>query len=114
MDERETRSAAGQPEDAELEVLEGEIVRFEDLAPASAREREQLPVHAPVLPAMQAAAMAATGFLAGATAMALVKRWGAARRLLEAPLPERPLERWPVGTTRTYLVSVRLISRSDG
>jgi hypothetical protein len=73
------------------------------------------------IPAMQAAAVAVTGFVAGAFAMAVVKRYGA-RKLAQAvpaaqtlpgvPASMRPVSPWPVGTTRTYLVNVRLIDRS--
>ncbi len=75
------------------------------------------------IPAMQAAAVAATGFVAGAFAMAVAKRYGA-RKLAQSvsaaqTLPSvptstmRPVPHWPVGTSRTYLVNVRLIARPD-
>jgi hypothetical protein len=106
----------GMSEEFEIEVVEGELVEPEGgevgpLAPAPAgavRPGAQVP-----LPARQAAVAAAGGFLAGATLMALAKRL-LARRLSERMLPERSLEPWPAGTTRTYLVHVRLLSRSDG
>ena len=77
------------------------------------------------MPAVQAAAVAATGFVAGAATMALFKRHGA-RRLARAQrdlgaLPDlrdaRDLPRCasdPVatGARSTYLVSVRLIAKS--
>ena len=74
------------------------------------------------IPAMQAAAVAATGFVAGAFAMA----WSSATAPVSSPrrCPPagyggraagsmmRPVPQWPVGTSRTYLVNVRLIARS--
>ena len=73
------------------------------------------------IPAMQAAAVAATGFVAGAFAMAVVKRYGARKLAQAVPAaqtmpgvpraPMRPVSEWPVGTSRTYLVNVRLIAR---
>ena len=91
-----------------VEVLEGEVL---DAVPAHAEVRRLEPAPPAILPAMQAAAMTAGGFFAGALAMALVKRV-AARRLGEvAPaLPDR-FDNWPAGTSRTYLVNVRLVTR---
>jgi hypothetical protein len=116
MDEHEAPLEA---EEAELEVLDGELVVIDERAPQEPAGNELERPWSLALPALQAAAMAATGFLAGATAMALAKRWAAARQIAQGPLaartplPERPFESWPVGATRTYLVSVRLISRSE-
>jgi hypothetical protein len=88
---------------------------------AEVRAVEVVPVGP--IPVIQAAAVAATGFVAGAFAMAVVKRYGA-RKLAQAvpaaqTLPARPagsvlrpVPDWPVGTSRTYLVNVRLIARS--
>jgi hypothetical protein len=70
------------------------------------------------VPAALPAAAALSGFIAGATLMALVKR-AAARRLGQdlaaAPGPAWPdRDRWAVGESRTFVVNVRLISRSGG
>jgi hypothetical protein len=65
------------------------------------------------LPAVQAAAVAATGFVAGAATMALMKRH-AARKLARThgPAFRRGAERLPlVGTGRTFLVNVHVIGR---
>ncbi len=75
------------------------------------------------IPVIQAAAVAATGFVAGAFAMAVVKRYGARKLAQAVPAAQtrpagppvsmmRPVPPWPVGTSRTYLVNVRLIARS--
>jgi hypothetical protein len=100
--------ADGEPEDGE-ETVDGLPVL------AEVRAVEVMP--AGPIPAMQAAAVAATGFVAGAFAMAVVKRYGARKLAHAMPVgPTVPTMRqapdWPVGTTRTYLVNVRLIARS--
>src|SRR5207302_11129061 len=67
----------------------------------------------PPLPAVQAAAVAATGFVAGAATMALVKRH-AARKLArtQGPVLRRAAEGFPrVGGGRTFLVHVHMIGR---
>ncbi len=64
------------------------------------------------LPAVQAAAAAATGFVAGAATIALVKRHGA-RKLIRAQrsVPRRPLDMLPIVGNRTFLVDVHLIAK---
>ena len=60
---------------------------------------------------VQAAALTAGGFFAGALAMALVKGF-VARRVSDLPVVREPAPAWPVGGSRTYIVNVRVISRS--
>jgi hypothetical protein len=64
------------------------------------------------LPAVQAAAAAATGFVAGAATIALVKRHSA-RKLARAQrsAPRRAVDMLPVVGSRTFLVDVHLIGR---
>jgi hypothetical protein len=87
----------------EIEVLDGELV-----APAHAQleapQGERLPGLA-AQPAVQTAMAAATGFVAGAATMALLRRYGQARieRAAAVPAPERPRP----GQARTYVVTVR-------
>jgi hypothetical protein len=64
------------------------------------------------VPVLAAAALAAGGFFAGAVTMAVVRRL-AARAGLEALAADRAVPTWAPGSSRTYLVNVRLISRSD-
>lgn len=89
---------------ADEEVLDG--------VPVLANVRELAEPSLGALPAVQAAAVAAGGFFAGALTMALLKRY-AARRLGEstalAPVPPPPS--WPAGAGGTYLVHVRLVGR---
>ena len=64
---------------------------------------------APVaLPAVQAAAAAATGFVAGAATLALVKR-RSARKL--ARTQRRPVSMLPIVGSRTFLVDVHLVGK---
>lgn len=115
-----------------MEVVSDEPIHAADVDPEAAGEEievlDGLPVLAEVraietapgpIPGLQAAAVASAGFFAGAMAMALVKRY-AARKLAgtlpsipvgPAARPVSPLRDWPVGTSRTYVVNVRLVSR---
>jgi hypothetical protein len=87
------------------EVVDGLPV----LAEAEVMELE--PVEHGALSVVQAAALTAGGFFAGALAMALVKGF-IARRVSELPAVGEPSPGWPVGSSRTYIVNVRVISRS--
>ncbi|MEO8967828.1 MAG: hypothetical protein ABI355_09505 [Solirubrobacteraceae bacterium] len=87
------------PVDAE-EVIDGLPV----LAQVRTIERA-----APALPAVQAAAVAATGFVAGAATLALVRRHGA--RKLARVSARRPVGGLPIIGTRSFLVDVHLIAK---
>ncbi len=99
-------------DDVEAEVLTGEEVL--DGVPVLVEVSELEASSAVALPAVQAAAVAAGGFFAGALTMALLQRF-AARRLGEAVAPpvSDPAFAWPAGTSRTYLVNVRLVGRAS-
>jgi hypothetical protein len=63
------------------------------------------------LPAVQAAAAAATGFVAGAATLALVRR-RTARKLARARSgPRRAVDMLPIVGSRTFLVDVHLIGK---
>jgi hypothetical protein len=69
--------------------------------------------HAPAsLPAVQAAAVAATSFVAGAATLALVRRHTA--RKLARRQPRRALDGLPIVGSRSFLVDVHLIARDTG
>jgi hypothetical protein len=97
-----------------------EIHDEEILEPVEEEEVDGLPVLADVhaiepaaptvLPTVQAAAAAATGFVAGAATVAFVRR-RAARRAAGALASRVPGNGWPVGATRTFLVHVQVIGR---
>jgi hypothetical protein len=91
---------------------EGEVV---DGLPVLAEVRELEPAAPGRLGAVQAAAVAATGFAAGAATLMLARRLGA-RRLAgagrELVRRQDPFSRpWAAGETRTFVVRVRVINR---
>jgi len=94
------------PDEIEVETVDGlpvlaEVRPIERPSPAT-------------LPAVQAAAAAATGFVAGAATIALVKRHSA-RKLARAQrnMPRRPLDMLPIVGSRTFLVDVHLIAKPE-
>jgi hypothetical protein len=62
------------------------------------------------LPAVQAAAVAATSFVAGAATVALVRRH-TARKLARSRGPRRALDALPIVGSRSFLVDVHLLSK---
>ena len=87
----------------EVEVLEGEVVESSHLQ-LERGAAERLPTR-PAQPAVQTAVAAATGFVAGAAAMALLRRYGMAR--LERAAAAPALEPQPPAQARTFVVHVR-------
>jgi len=97
-----------------IEPVDGEIVE-----PAEVEVVDGLPVLAEVraietaslatLPAVQAAAAAATGFVAGAATLALVRRHSA--RKLARISRRRGSAGLPIVGTRSFLVDVHLIAK---
>jgi hypothetical protein len=106
--------------DDELEPIEIEDAEEVDALPVIAEVRTIERTAPQVIPAVQAAAVAATSFVAGAATLALARRFGA-RKLAQAqrqsmpyPAPRSPFgDRYPVTGTRTYLVHVHVIGRPD-
>jgi hypothetical protein len=86
---------------------EGEVV---DGLPVLSQVRALDPANAAALPAVQAAAAAATGFVAGAAALALLRRHSA-RRLSRARLQRRGPMGMPVVASRSFLVDVHLLAK---
>lgn len=74
---------------------------------AEVRAIERFP--SPALPAVQAAAAAATGFVAGAATLALMRRH-AARRLARSPL-RHGVDALPIAGTRSFLIDIHLIAK---
>jgi hypothetical protein len=62
-------------------------------------------------PAVQAAAVAATGFVAGAAAVAVVRRRGARKALKRRRRSSRPAEVLEIVSSRSFLVDVHLVNR---
>ncbi len=76
-------------------------------------EVRAIQAHSPVsLPAVQAAAVAATGFVAGAATLALVRRHSA-RKHARSRQPRRALDALPIVGSRSFLVDVHLIAKPD-
>lgn len=93
----------------ELEVLDGEVVQQStELAPAPSTGRSVVWGSAPVL---QTAAVAATGFVAGAATFALLRRYAVRAREAELLAERSGLRGGPLRMRRgaTYLVQVREI-----
>jgi hypothetical protein len=66
------------------------------------------------LPAVQVAAAAATGFVAGAATIALVKRHGARKIARARPsAPRRAVDILPIVGSRTFLIDVHLVGRPE-
>src|SRR5918911_4889026 len=98
-------------EPAEVAVGEGDVETV-DAVPVLAEVRP-IERRSPVLlSAVQAAAAAATGFLAGAATIALVKRHSA-RRMARGGRggPRRAVDMLPIVGSRTFLVDVHLIAK---
>jgi hypothetical protein len=104
MEERGGREFEADATLVEEETVEGLPV-LADIRPI---ERTQ----SSALPAVQAAAAAATGFVAGAATVALVRR-RSARKLARAQrsAPRRPADMLPVVGSRTFLVDVYLLAK---
>jgi hypothetical protein len=81
-----------------------------DGVPVLAEARPLEPVGPAGLPAAQAVAVAATGFVAGAATIALVKRHSA-RKLARRSATRRAVDLLPIVGTRTFLVDVHLIAK---
>ena len=95
-----------------VDDLEGPVAVEETVegVPVLAEVRAIQP-HSPVsLPAVQAAAVAATGFVAGAATLALVRRH-TARKLARSRGPRRAFETLPIIGSRSFLVDVHLIGK---
>jgi hypothetical protein len=101
-------------------IVDAEVVDDLERPVATEETVEGMPVlaevraiapHAPVpLPAVQAAAVAATGFVAGAATLALVRRH-TARKLARSRQPRRALDALPIVGSRSFLVDVHLIGK---
>ena len=82
--------------------------------PVLAEVRQLQPSAPASLPTVQAAAMAATGFVAGAATLALVRRHSARKRNRgRSGPPRRGSEALTIIGTRSFLVDVHLIAKPD-
>jgi hypothetical protein len=93
--------------DNERELQAGEL-------PAIADVRALVRPGAAAVPVVQAAVLAASGFVAGAAAAALVRRRSGRRPGRSTRLAgRRSPEGLPVISTHTYLISVQVLGRSE-
>jgi hypothetical protein len=94
--------------DAETPEVDEEIL---DGTPVLAEVRPIEPVPSAALPAVQAAAVAATGFVAGAATIALIRR-RTSRKLARASLSRRRSgDGISIVGTRSFLIDVHLVAR---
>ena len=100
--------------DAAEGSLEGVAEETVEGLPVLAEVRPLEPAPRTALPAVQAAAAAATGFVAGAATVALVRR-RASRKVVRAQrsAPRRPIDMLPIVGSRTFLVDVHLVARGE-
>jgi hypothetical protein len=97
------------------EVLDGELEEeLVDGLPVLAEVRAIELAGPAILPAVQAAAAAATGFVAGAATIALVRRHSSRKQARTRRLsPRRGADLLPIVGSRTFLVDVHLIKSGD-
>jgi hypothetical protein len=95
--------------DSDIELVEGEEVV--DGLPVLAEVRTIEPSSPASLPAVQAAAAAATGFVAGAATIALFRRRSARRVARARVSSQRGSSGLPIVGTRSFLVDVHLIAK---
>jgi hypothetical protein len=102
--------ASGDVESAELTTT-GDLRSEETVegVPVLAEAHPVAMTHGP-LPAVQAAAVAATGFVAGAAALALVRRHSA-RKVARRSVPRRAVDMLPIVGSRTFIVDVHLLAK---
>lgn len=100
---------------ASADAVDGEIVSEEETVqavPVLAEVRAIEPAAQVALPAVQAAAAAATGFVAGAATLALVRRHSA-RKIARSQARRRRggADGMAIVASRSFLVDVHLIAR---
>jgi hypothetical protein len=103
----------GEPEPLELPTAASEEETV-DALPVLAEVRALSSPPPGLLPSVQAAAAAATGFVAGAATIALVRR-RSSRKLARASrsVPRRSVGVLPVVASRTFIVDVHLLAERD-
>jgi hypothetical protein len=96
-------------------VIDGELEEeLVDGLPVLAEVRAIEPASPPILPAVQAVAAAATGFVAGAATIALVRRHTTRKQARTRRLGgRRGADLLPIVGSRTFLVDVHLHKSGD-
>jgi hypothetical protein len=108
-----SRHQGGQRPIKDRSSIEGEDVEIVDGLPMLAEVRTVEPAPPASLPAVQAAAAAATGFVAGAATLALARRLGARRQGRTRVSQRRGQEGLPIVGTRSFLVDIHLLAKSE-
>jgi hypothetical protein len=93
------------------DFLEQEDEEIVDGLPVLAEVRAIEPASPATLPAVQAAAAAATGFVAGAATVALFRRHSARKLARTRSGSRRPQNGLPIVGSRSFLVDVHLIAK---
>jgi hypothetical protein len=105
-------AAHNPPED--VSSFDQEEVEVVDGLPVLAEVRAIEPASPTSLPAVHAAAAAATGFVAGAATLAIARRIGA-RRLARARVSQRRgVDGLPIVGTRSFLIDIHLLDKPRG
>jgi hypothetical protein len=102
------------PSDSQLDPAEPEVVLDAEMVDGVAvlsEVRAIEPVQSAALPAAQAAAVAATGFVAGAATLVLMRRH-ATRKLARSRL-RRGMDALPIAGTRSFLIDIHLIAKPE-
>ena len=101
--------------DEPLEVAEDTLPDEEEVdgLPVLADVRPLEPAPPASLPAVQAAAVAATSFVAGAATFAVVRRHRTRKLARQQRSVRRPFDVLPIVGSRTFLVDVHLIGRGE-
>lgn len=109
--------AQDEPRTEFLGAAEGESLAVDaevvDGVPVLAEVRPLERATPPSLPAVQAAAAAGAGFVAGAATIALVRRRAARKAVRQGRSgPRRAAEMLPIVATRSFLVDVHVIAKN--
>jgi hypothetical protein len=103
---------SSEPDPADIETGPDVILEEEeavDGVPVLSEVRALEPAPSVALPAVQAAAVAATGFVAGAATLALMRRH-ATRKVARSRL-RRGVDALPIAGTRSFLIDIHLIAK---
>jgi hypothetical protein len=103
--------SSSQPDPPETETVSDVILEEEavDGVAVLSEVRAIEPAPSAALPAVQAAAVAATGFVAGAATLVLIRRM-ATRKVARSQL-RRGIDALPIAGTRSFLIDIHLISK---
>jgi hypothetical protein len=98
-----TADRAHGTDDEDVEVVDG--------VPVLTEVRTLEPLPAAAVPAVQTAAAAATGFVAGAATLALVRLIGGRRAARARVSRRRSMDGLPIIGTRSFLIDIHMLSK---